>query len=177
MLKKQLRDLLNGPLKTKLIWLLGAAGILLILMSGRKSGKEPSVRTANSGEKNNVSASDYCAELESRLRFMLMRMQGVGEVTVTVTVSSSEEYVFAEEVKSAQSDRSVQQESRIVLTKSNGQETALIASTHSPPVQGVAILCSGGDHASVREAVTSAVGTVLGIPPAKIYVGKTISSD
>ena len=150
--------------------------MLLILLSGRCSGPQIRQPAAEAKPESNsiASASEYCEQLETKLTEMLSDLQGVGAVRVTVTVSRSEEQIFAEEVKSSKSDRAVQQESKIIVTKSNGQENALVSSTNYPAVQGVAVLCSGGDHAAVREAVTTAVSTVLGLSPAQIYVGRNV---
>lgn len=176
MMIERMRRFMQSGGRYRPVLLLGAAGILLILLSGIRS--RPDRRTQSTvpqaEPQSAVSSAAYCTQLEEKLTGMLSELQGVGHVRVTVTVSRSEEQIFAEEVKSSKSDRAVQQESRIVITKSNGQETALVSGTNSPAVQGVAVLCSGGDHASVRESVTAAVSTVLGLSPAQIFVGKTV---
>ena len=165
MMIERMRRFLQSGGRYRPVLLLGAAGILLILLSGIRS--RPDRRTQSTvpqaEPQSAVSSAAYCTQLEEKLTGMLSELQGVGHVRVTVTVSRSEEQIFAEEVKS-----------RIVITKSNGQETALVSGTNSPAVQGVAVLCSGGDHASVRESVTAAVSTVLGLSPAQIFVGKTV---
>lgn len=146
--------------------------ILLSHMTG-KNKEANSVNDDKQSTHAKISIAEYDTELEKRLTKMLERMNGVGEAIVTVSISGTEKHVYAEEVKSSKSDHSQQQETRIVTTKSNGQETPLVSQISCPSVTGVAVLCGGGDHAWVREAVTEAIGTVLCIPPSRIYVGKT----
>ena len=61
----------------------------------------------------------------------------------------------------------------LFITKSGGNESALIAETRYPAVVGAAVLCTAGDHAAVQERITRAVSTVLGIPASSVFVGKT----
>lgn len=117
------------------------------------------------------SDADYESRLELRLREMLSRMAGVGTVEVMVTVSGSTEQVFAEEVKDSQGEHSTQTEHKPVITQQDGKETALVTKTQYPDIQGVAILCSGGGSAVIREQICKAVSTILGIPVSDIYVG------
>ena len=109
--------------------------------------------------------------LETQLTGLLGKMEGVGAVTVMVTVSGTPEQVYAEEVKQTKSDKQTQRESQYVLTRNGSAESALVAETRYPAVCGVAVLCSGGGHAAVRERVAQAVATVLGLPASRIYVG------
>ena len=161
---------------TRMIILLGAAGIALILFSGMlptHTSRNPPVTAAA-----DMSDPDtYRNMLEDQLTELLSQMEGVGQVTVMLTVSGSAEQVYAEEVKADKSDSSVRTESRYVITRTNGSESALLSETRNPAIQGAAILCSGGGHAAVQERVSSAVSAVLGIPASRIFVGKTAASS
>lgn len=173
-LTEALRKRLPKRSNTRLIVLLGLAGMVLILLSGLLPHKEAAAPDAEPPPAETaVSAPEaYRAELEARLTELLARMEGVGEVTVMITLGGSAEQVYAEEVKASRGEHTAQTESAPVLTRTGGNETALITETKYPPVQGAAILCTGGDHAAVKERVTNAAAAVLGIPAAQIYVGK-----
>jgi stage III sporulation protein AG len=153
--------------RVQMIFALGLLGMVLILISGMmpKQGHDAPAAADQSAQ------SCFETELETRLTSLLSGMEGVGYVTVMVSVSGTAEQVYAEEVKETQSDRQRQRESAYVITKSGGQESALLSETRYPAVTGVAVLCSGGAHAAVRERVTEAVSTVLGLPASRIYVG------
>ena len=174
-----LRKDLNGENSTRLIVLLGAAGIALILLAGllperRAPAEAEPVQAETAGFPE---PDSYRHMLEDQLTALLSQMDGVGTVTVMLTVSGSAEQIYAEEVKSDRSDSSARSESRFVITKADGSESALLSGTKYPAVQGAAILCSGGGHAAVQERVSSAVSVVLGLPASRIFVGKAAVSS
>ncbi|MBR6107056.1 MAG: hypothetical protein IKQ39_03520 [Oscillospiraceae bacterium] len=172
---RTLREKLRGEAGLRIIIALGLSGMALILFSGIRSGAGGSTREAEPPP----AASDadapeaYRTELESRLTALISQMDGIRTATVMVTLSGSAEQVYAEEVKSSKSDRGTQSEASCVITRSGGNESALVAETRYPAVVGVAVLCTGGDHAAVQERVSRAVSTVLGIPAACVYVGRS----
>ena len=170
---ERLRALIQRVGTVRVIVALGLAGMALILFSGLAQKDEPAQSTAETAAVQSAvpDADAYRTDLETRLAALLTRMDGVGTVTVMLTVSGSAEQVYAEEVKESGSDRSAQRESSPVLTRNGSGESALIAETRFPQVTGAAVLCTGGAHAAVRERVTQAVSTVLGLPTSQIYVG------
>lgn len=173
-LAERLRQMLGRAGAVRVITALGLLGMALILLSGLRTRSEPEAasETQNlSGETALPDADCYRTELEQRLTDWLSRMDGVGSVTVMLTVSGSAEQIYAEEVKETGSGSGIRRESEIVVTKGSSGESALIAETRCPGIAGAAILCTGGNHAAVRERVTAAVSTVLDLPPSRIYVG------
>ena len=169
---EKLRNRIRGETGLRLTVLLGLAGMALILLSGLipKKTETPQQTEQQTGASDTDS---YRESLETRLTALLSGMDGVGSVTVMVTVGGSAEQVYAEEVKTAENERGTQRESAYVITRADGNEAALVSETKYPAVTGVAVLCSGGDHAAVQEKVSRAVSTVLGISPARIYVGRS----
>ncbi len=173
-LTDRLRTLLQKTGTVRVIVLTGLAGMALILFSGLQSHADTDYTPADAELSADCALPDadvYRSDLEDRLTMLLTRMDGVGNVSVMLTVGGSAEQVFAEEVKQSDSDHASQSESAFVITKNGGNESALISETRYPAVTGAAILCSGGSHAVIREQVTQAVSTVLGIPANQIYVG------
>lgn len=158
-----------GRHKTTLLVIMGLLGMGCILLSempthGNQTAETPPIATENSD-------TDYETQLEARLTEMLSRMDGVGTVSVMVTVQGSTEQIFAEEVKESAGEHSNQTEHAPVITKQGGDESALISKTEYPDIHGVAILCTGGGNAVIREQICDAVSTILGIPVSHIYVG------
>jgi len=156
--------------------LVGLAGIALILFSEmlptRTEQRSSGALYAEEGEN---SAETYRLSLENRLTGLLARMEGVGTAKVMVTLEGSAEQIYAEEVRVSKGDHNEQKQSAYVITRAGGSESALLSRTAYPDIQGVAVLCAGGDHAAVRERVSRAVAVVLGIPASRVFVGKTVS--
>lgn len=169
-----LRKRFQNGAHTRLIVLLGLSGMVLILLSGLLPEKSADSKAADPPAADIYEAAPeaYRAALEERLTALLSCMEGVGDVTVMITLGGSAEQIYAEEVKASRSENSAQTESAPVLTRVSGNEAALISETKYPPVQGAAIICTGGDHAAVKERITNAAAALLGIPAAQIYVGK-----
>ncbi len=172
---EKLRKKTEGEKGIRLIVILGLAGMALILISGFLPEQKASQKQAPAPQQNSVTAAadQYRTDLESRLARLLSQMSGIGRAEVMVTLSGSAEQIYAEEVRSNKSDHSSQREASYVITKSGGNESALVTETRYPAVIGAVVLCTNGDHAAVKEAVTRAVSTVLGIPASNVYVGKT----
>lgn len=158
--------------RVTLLVVMGFLGMGCILLSDLLMPQQKdSLPETSSQTPASESDADYEKRLELRLTEILSQMKGVGTVEVMVTVSSSTELIFAEEVKDSQGEHNVQSEHKPVITKQDDTESALVAKTQYPDIQGVAILCSGGDSAVVREQISKAVSTILGIPVSHIFVG------
>ena len=171
----KLREKMQSERGIRLTVILGLAGMALILISGLLPGKKTSQNSESTAKTQAVteSADQYRIALESRLTRLLSQMNGIGRAEVMITLSGTAEQIYAEEVRSNQSDHSSQREASYVITKSGGNESALVTETRYPAVIGAVVLCTNGDRASVREAVTKAVSTALGIPVSSVFVGKT----
>ncbi len=148
----------------------GFLGMGCILLSELPTNSDPE-KTEQSAAVLAEATEDYAALLERRLTEMLCKMEGVGEISVMVTVQGSKEQIFAEEVKESTGEHNTQREHKPIITQQSGDEAALITKTRYPEIQGVAILCSGGSNAVIREQICDAVSTILGIPVSHIYVG------
>lgn len=172
----KLRELLRGEHSTRFVVILGVIGAAMILLSGTLPHKHADTRNSEIPASSCTEPDTYRQQLEERLTDLLSQMEGVGEVTVMVTVGGSSAQIYAEEVKAARSSNSQQSESAPVLTRNGSTESPLIAETRYPSVCGAVILCTGGSHAVIQERIKQAASTLLGIPAAKIYVGKAGSN-
>lgn len=169
-LKEKLRQLLGSKCGTAVITALGAAGLLLIMLSGLipdGNDGEPPVSTGAE-----ACADSYCADTEKRLAGFLSHIDGAGEVRVYLSVGGGEKYIYASEGRRSRSDNKTEEERKYVIVSGEGSRNALIEQVKAPEITGAAILCSGGDVPSVRERIYHAVSAALGLPTSKIYVTK-----
>lgn len=166
-----IKEKLNKENTVKILVVIGIIGMLLILISSfipAKTTQKQEVQT------NSDQTKAYQQEMEKKLTETLASINGVGEVKVMLTVASTDEYVYAEEVKQSKSNgnnnNTQQNESKLVMVDNNGQQQALIQQINKPSIKGVVVVCQGGGSATVCENVYKTVSTVLGIPISKIYV-------
>lgn len=154
---------LAGTLKrpSSLLILAGLLGLGLIFLS------DSTGRTSGAAQKPTASAQieAYEAQMERRLTELIERMDGAGQAQVMVTFEATGETVYALDERISQ-DGSTQSEHVLAGGQPVTREMLL------PTVQGVAVLCQGGDDVVVQAHVTEAVSVLLGITTNRISVAK-----
>lgn len=154
---------LAGALKrpSSLLILAGLLGLGLIFLS------DSTGRTSGVAQKPTASAQieAYEAQMERRLTELIERMDGAGQAQVMVTFEATGETVYALDECISQ-DGSTQSEHVLAGGQPVTREMLL------PTVQGVAVLCQGGDDVVVQAHVTEAVSVLLGITTNRISVAK-----
>lgn len=146
-----------------LIYILGAIGVLLVLMS--------SLPKKEAVESIEIAPVDYCSAIEARLERMLPQIASVGKVSVMVTAKNYGEIKLAKD----EGDRG--DETVILSQKGGGEDTKIIEETY-PEIQGVIIAADGGGNAKVKEMLTEAVMALLGVEAHKIKIfERTVAND
>ncbi|MCL2351114.1 MAG: stage III sporulation protein AG [Firmicutes bacterium] len=171
--------------------LLLIAGFALFALNGIfQKNTGAGVKAPDAGTQAEASASASCGDyelgLEQRLEDTLSQMDGVGKVKVMLTLSYGKELTVAQDSVTSGSDisetdsgggtRTTKTTSadtkNIIIQDSGGSDTPLIVKEARPKVEGVVVVAEGGGSAYVRDAVTKAVGAVLGVAVHKIQVFK-----
>ncbi len=111
-------------------------------------------------------SEQYALALESRLKTILSKVKGVGNVDVLVTLGSGYEYVYATEqtIKETSSGQVVTTE--IVLVSGE----PVIEKKIYPSIQGVLVSASGANDVGVKLNLISAIQTVIDIPNENITI-------
>lgn len=163
---EKLKELSKKPMFLKAAVAAGILAIALILLSDMSgSGKK---QEASDVSVDFAYSDLYSESLNTELSELLSSIEGVGKAQVMITVSSTEEYVYAEEIKRGTS----QAEKSFVIIDNGSQEEALVKKVNNPQISGVVIVCEGGDDPRVCEKIYKAVSTVLDIPTSKIYAAE-----
>lgn len=89
-----------------------------------------------------------------------------------ITLEKSDENVYATNSESKRDADSGSSKEDYVLYDQDSGESPLLLSAYLPNVQGVAVVCTGGDDPSVREKITATVASLFGIPTNRISVSK-----
>jgi len=164
---EKLKELTKKPIFLKAAVAAGILAIVLILLSDMSDGKKPK-QEASDVSVDFAYTDLYSENLNAELSELLASIEGVGKARVMITVSSTEEYVYAEELKRGTS----QAEKSFVIIDNGSQEEALVKKINNPQISGVVIVCEGGDDPRVCEKIYKAVSTVLDIPTSKIYAAE-----
>lgn len=135
------------------------AGIACIFLSKGKDAEK-----SESGGGENVAMCVLSEELEGKIKNMCESVSGVKNVSVMLTLDTSEEYVYAKD--SEQSD--TYSKSQYVTVNSGDGTVELYVIC--PKVRGVAVVCSGGEKATVKQTLTELISSALGIPSSRVSV-------
>lgn len=156
-----LRDRLGGD-KRLVNWVVaaGVAGMALIALSEWFPAAPEENPAAIPTESPSFSAASYEEDLEQRLESLIRQVDGAGETRVMVTLSTSAYTVYATDSETG-SDGSVREEHLLLDDQASGP--ALVETTRTPEVQGVAVLCSGADSSDVQVKITQIVQVLTGI--------------
>lgn len=179
--------------KTRLLLLAAAClGLLLLAFPGKNAREETEKRsaaeTAPPAEGNGgASEADYEEALEKRLCELLSSMEGVGRAEVMITLKTSKESVLqvdenvsANRLKEgdlsggSRETEERRSEKSTVLTGSSGGEPYVVVQI-MPQIEGVVVICEGGDVAAVKSEICEAVGALFDVPAHKIKVLKRVS--
>ncbi len=170
---------LFGNKKTlTIVTVIGLAGIILIGSSDWLfSSKSEPVKS----DTENLSVHWYINTLEKKTAEMLVSIDGAGKskIMITAEASAANQYAVNETISDdVQNDQNENRQKTEVQTEivmiegDNGGNQALVAQVIEPQIRGVLVLCEGADNPEIKEKVTQAVKTVLGVSSNKICVIK-----
>lgn len=138
----------------------------------------------NTTEKSELSmAEQYAAQLEDELKQMLSGVRGVGTVEVMITLKYTEG-VVVEKDKEQQSAAVTETDAgggtrissetarneKTVYTQ--GNEQPLVVKQSMPEIEGVLIVCTGGDSPILKTEITEAICALFKVDAHKIRVMK-----
>ncbi|HIZ56587.1 MAG TPA: stage III sporulation protein AF [Firmicutes bacterium] len=168
-----------------LLFAAGMLGIFLIFISGWGADQKETKTSGSSlpSAQSDTYAQEYASNLEKQLEEILSGAEGIGKVQVMITLESDTEYVYAntkrtdvDQTKDFNgtntekiSERASREESTVLIDGPDGKQ-ALLVTRREPTIQGVIILCEGGTRASIKEQVTEAAMTALGISALQVCV-------
>ena len=116
--------------------------------------------------------SQYSDETKKQLTNIVSSIDGVGDCEVMITFEYSSENVYATDSENKNDESSQSNKDEYVLYDSQSGEKALLIKEKYPTVQGVSVVCSGGDNVEVREAVINTVTSLFNISANRVSVSK-----
>jgi stage III sporulation protein AG len=179
-MKKTLAHFKLSESKTKIIFVIGIAGIVLIALSSLNTGSKAAKESPPAAASDN----DYCEseqfrqQMTEELENILSNIDGVGECRVMISVEGTSEYYYAENIDKTQeyspSGSNEQYQNEVVVIDSGDNKQALVRKKVKPKINGVVVVCAGGGDITVKERVIKAVSAALNLSYGKICVeGKT----
>ncbi|MBR3423181.1 MAG: hypothetical protein IKG80_01675, partial [Clostridia bacterium] len=137
-------DFIKGK---KWIIILAGTAIGIFLIAYR-----PSVASdVQSGEDGFETISFYTETLEKRIEELCGSSVGIKDVAVLLTLDSGSEYVYAANT-SEDGDGGTRE--YLIVTGESGGEPVRVTEIF-PKVRGVAVVCTNGDRAEIKEKITT----------------------
>ena len=143
--------------KYKYVGLVVLAGILLMLLPGKKTDAQ----TQEGG------GSFSLEDTERRMEELLGRMDGVGRVQVMLTLKNGPELELAEDTDA---DERGQRRETVTLGRGSGTQDVVVTRERYPSYQGAVVVCEGAGDAAVRLALTEAVSALTGLSADRISI-------
>ncbi|MDE6434910.1 MAG: hypothetical protein K2L07_11865 [Lachnospiraceae bacterium] len=177
--------------KATIIFLLGIFFLLAATpvsgFSNKKERKTDNTKETVLGNTDVVKSSQnnaYIDGLENKLEQTIAGMEGAGEVLVMITCKDTGEKILdknqpyeseTEKVKEdgKESERtSIHSDQETVLIEQEGGTTPIVVLEKYPEIEGVVVVCEGGDNSALALRIKEAVQALFDIDAHKIVVCK-----
>ena len=149
--RKKKNPTLRGG-KKLILFLIATGGVVLLLVSGLFGGEEEKVEEY-------TDVGFYTQYLEERICEIIEKIDGIDEAVVFLTLDCSSEYVYRDDGAS----------DFLILSGGDGEEAVRLCEIY-PRVRGIAVVCTGGELARIKETVTELLSAALGLSSNKIKV-------
>lgn len=159
----------KGDKGVKILIVIGLIGILLIALSEAVPSQKQSVKSSNN---DLASYSDYAHALEDETAEIISSIEGAGVCKVMLTLKNTNESIYAENNEEDVREGSFSKKSEYVLYDASSGDSPLLIQQKFPQVQGVVVVCSGGDNTVVRENIIKCISALYDIPSTRINVSK-----
>lgn len=151
------------------------SGVLLLLISyGNVFREEPpseesptSLQTAGSAEGGQDA---YREQMEKRVESILEHVEGVGAVEAMITLKASGEKVT---LKDNAEDAGKSEEKSVLIEDENKNTAPYIVQEVEPEVEGIVIVCAGGDSPTIQREIIAAISALFPVESHKIKVMKS----
>ena len=162
--EKRARGVLDYVRAKGRLWLLVGGVLLGVLLLRAGSGSDAESGTENDGGglgslESAAALAAYRQALEDELETICESVAGVSQAEVMVTLGSGHRVIYVTDEKGE------------VETTGTGSAQQPVYRTVQPPlVEGVGIVCRGGDDPHVQRALTDLISTTLGISSNRVFV-------
>ncbi len=171
--------------KKKTMLMIVLIGVLLLVMMWpmEKQAEKPDVNAvASISETDGDEVAVYVEYQEKRLKNILSKIEGAGNVEVMITASASKEKVVEKdteqtlsEVKETDSNGGSRISTESSLKENSlyeGGEMPYVIKELEPVIEGVVVVASGANKPQVIDEITCAISVLFDIPVHKIKVVK-----
>lgn len=167
-----------------IFFLLIATPVSSISKKNSKTGQSGYDTEETTKKENIADYNAYICQLENKLEKTIQSMEGVGEVEVMITLKNNGEKIFEknliyesnietlQENEKKEEKNVVKNNPETVLVETSGDTSPIVVSEKYPEIEGVLIVCQGGNSADVEVHIKEAVEALFSVDAHKIVVCK-----
>lgn len=180
--------------KDKLILICAAVAVLVICLiweeksdsvQDRTDSGTGTINSENINSQNlNAYMEKYIKLQEERLKSILSRIDGVGEVYVMITLKAgaSKDILMEQDISYEDTDETdnaggkrkkytySEDNQTVYVTDENGNTTPYVISENAPKIEGIAVIAEGADSAVTRQKIINVIKALFDIEINKISV-------
>lgn len=187
------KNFINKIGKDKLILICGAVAVLIICLiweeknnNADKADTGESILSHENDDWNNLNTymEKYIKQQEERLKSILSRIDGVGQVYVMITVKAgaSRDILMEQDISYEDTDETdssggkrkkytySEDNQTVYVTDENGNTTPYVISENAPKIEGVAVIAEGADSAVTKQKIINVIKALFDIEINKISV-------
>lgn len=151
------------------------SGVLLLLISyGNVFRKDAPAKSSPSPTQTAESAEGgqeaYREQMERRVESILEHVEGVGAVEAMITLKASREKVT---LKDNTENAGKSEEKSVLIEDENKNTVPYIVQEVEPEVEGIVIVCAGGDSPTIQREIIAAISALFPVESHKIKVMKS----
>lgn len=161
---------MNISKKSAIVLIIGVVAVIMLVITELMPDGEISKNSDKSLNIEENNCERYEQDVENRLCTLISQIDGAGSVKVMVTLESTNESVYAKKEKGTANEGGTTYDNDYIIVKSDNGEDGILIKVTRPEIRGVAVVCTGGNSAVVRQNITDTVSAVLGISSARVNV-------
>lgn len=157
------------------IFLIGILILIVMIPAGKKSSAKESMvdSQTDAAMQDDEGYEDYEKELESKLKEILEKIDGVGDVDVMITLSDDGTKALDKDIK----ESTEYTEENTVIYDSDDKTVPYVTSIKRPKVEGVLVVAQGGGNPQTDSDISCAVQALFDVAPHKIKIAKMLSRE
>lgn len=114
----------------------------------------------------------YSESLEERAENIISTIDGVGRCKVMITIKTSSQNHYAQNSKTDSDEKSFSKDYEYAYYDADSGDSPILLKQESPVIQGVVVVCDGGDNTIVKERIINCVSSLFDVPSSNISVSK-----
>jgi stage III sporulation protein AG len=154
--------------------MIGAGFFFFLVSYGGGTTKTTQTDSTETAKEESVDTTaelqNYQERMEKKIKNILEKAEGVENVEVMITLRASKEKVT---LKDSKTESGKSEEETVLTEDENKNKEPYVVQEIEPEIEGILVVCSGGDNAGVQREIIEGISALFSIESHKIKVMKS----